>query len=49
MLVAALTDAVVDVCGEWARDLVNIRLAGVPAGRFAQGGKAVDTKTSVIR
>ncbi|MFH8706127.1 4-oxalocrotonate tautomerase family protein [Streptomyces rubrogriseus] len=48
VLVAALTDAVVDVYGEWARDLVSIRLAGVPAGRFAQGGKAVDTKASVI-
>ncbi|WP_328765795.1 tautomerase family protein [Streptomyces sp. NBC_00267] len=48
MLVAALTDAVVDVYGEWARDLVSVRLAGVPAGRFAQGGKAVDTNASVI-
>ncbi|AXL92936.1 hypothetical protein C4J65_35170 [Streptomyces sp. CB09001] len=47
VLVAALTDAVVDVYGEWARDLVSIRLAGVPAGRFAQGGKAVDTNASV--
>ncbi|MGR6998596.1 tautomerase family protein [Yinghuangia aomiensis] len=46
-LVAALTDAVVDVYGEWARDLVSVRLAGVPAGRFAQGGKAVDTNASV--
>lgn len=48
MLVSALTDAVVDVYGEWARDLVTIRLAGVPAGRFAQGGKAVDTNASVV-
>ncbi|MFJ8002300.1 4-oxalocrotonate tautomerase family protein [Streptomyces sp. NPDC096310] len=48
MLVAALTDAVVDVYGEWARDLVSVRLTGVPAGRFAQGGKAVDTNASVI-
>ncbi|MFK0158212.1 4-oxalocrotonate tautomerase family protein [Streptomyces sp. NPDC090499] len=48
VLVAALTDAVVDVYGEWARDLVSIRLAGVPAGRYAQGGKAVDTNASVI-
>ncbi|CAL9673052.1 4-oxalocrotonate tautomerase family protein [Streptomyces sp. NPDC057340] len=47
-LIAALTDAVVDVYGDWARDLVGIRLAGVPAGRFAQGGKAVDTSASVI-
>ncbi|CAL9669382.1 hypothetical protein SUDANB178_07354 [Streptomyces sp. enrichment culture] len=48
VLVAALTDAIVDVYGEWARDLVSVRLAGVPAGRFAQGGKAVDTNASVI-
>ena len=48
MLVTALTDAIVDVYGAWARDLVSIRLAGVPAGRFAQGGKAVDTNASVI-
>ncbi|MGW2557390.1 tautomerase family protein [Streptomyces sp. NPDC001635] len=48
MLLAALTDAVVDVYGEWARDLVSVRLTGVPAGRFAQGGKAVDTNASVI-
>ncbi|MFJ6996525.1 4-oxalocrotonate tautomerase family protein [Streptomyces sp. NPDC003090] len=47
-LVTALTDAIVDVYGEWARDLVSIRLAGVPAGRFAQGGKAVDTNASVV-
>lgn len=48
MLVAALTDTVVDVYGEWARELVSVRLAGVPAGRFAQGGKAVDTNASVV-
>ncbi|CAL9335043.1 tautomerase family protein [Streptomyces sp. enrichment culture] len=48
VLVAALTDAVVGVYGEWARELVSVRLAGVPAGRFAQGGKAVDTNASVV-
>lgn len=47
-LVAALTDAVVGVYGEWARDLVSVRLAGVPAGRFAQGGGSVDTNASVV-
>ncbi|MFD8811887.1 4-oxalocrotonate tautomerase family protein [Streptomyces sp. NPDC059627] len=46
-LVAALTDAIVDVYGEWARELVSVRLSGVPAGRFAQGGRAVDTIASV--
>jgi phenylpyruvate tautomerase PptA (4-oxalocrotonate tautomerase family) len=48
LLVAALTDAIVDVYGAWARDLVSIRLAGVPAGRYAQGGTAVDTNASVV-
>lgn len=47
-LIAALTEAIVDVYGEWARDIVGIRLAGVPEGRFAQGGKAVDTVVSVV-
>ncbi|MFH8485267.1 4-oxalocrotonate tautomerase family protein [Streptomyces longisporoflavus] len=47
LLVTALTDAIADVYGEWARDLVSVRLAGVPAGRFAQGGKAVDTNASL--
>jgi phenylpyruvate tautomerase PptA (4-oxalocrotonate tautomerase family) len=46
-LVTALTEAIVEVYGEWARDLVGIRLAGVPAGRFAQGGRTVDTGASL--
>ncbi|WP_433328261.1 tautomerase family protein [Spirillospora sp. CA-294931] len=46
-LIAAMTEAIVEVYGEWARDLVGIRLAGVPGGRFAQGGKAADTNVSV--
>lgn len=47
-LVTALTEAIVGVYGEWARPLVSIRLLGVPAGRFAQGGVAVDTGVSVV-
>ncbi|GAA4379445.1 hypothetical protein AB0C69_12605 [Actinomadura sp. NPDC048032] len=47
-LVTALTEAIVGVYGEWARGLVGIRLSGVPAGRFAQGGKAVDTNVSLV-
>lgn len=46
-LVTALTEAIVGVYGEWARPLVSVRLFGVPAGRFAQGGVAVDTSASV--
>ncbi|GGU94114.1 hypothetical protein GCM10010182_07580 [Actinomadura cremea] len=47
-LVTALTEAIAGVYGDWARDLVSIHLTGVPAGRFAQGGKAVDAKAEVI-
>ncbi|MFD0691084.1 tautomerase family protein [Actinomadura fibrosa] len=47
-LIAALTDAIVGVYGDWARDLVSIRLDGVPEGRVALGGKAVDTSVSVV-
>ncbi len=32
-LIAALTDAVVQVYGEWARDLVVVHLDGIPQGR----------------
>jgi phenylpyruvate tautomerase PptA (4-oxalocrotonate tautomerase family) len=37
-LVQALTDSVAAVYGEWARELVNVRLIGLPAGRWAVGG-----------
>lgn len=47
-LVTALTEAIVGVYGEWARELAGIRLSGVPAGRFARGGKAVDTDVSLV-
>ncbi|MGI5205780.1 hypothetical protein ACQEU6_29915 [Spirillospora sp. CA-108201] len=47
-LVGALTEAIVGVYGEWARELAGIRLSGVPAGRLAQGGKAVDTNVSLV-
>ncbi|RMI27488.1 tautomerase family protein [Streptomyces triticirhizae] len=38
-LVAGLTDAVVAVYGDWARPLVVIEFHGVPAARFAVGGR----------
>jgi phenylpyruvate tautomerase PptA (4-oxalocrotonate tautomerase family) len=40
-LITALTDAVVSVYGEWARASVEVRLIGVPTGRWARGGAAV--------
>jgi phenylpyruvate tautomerase PptA (4-oxalocrotonate tautomerase family) len=47
-LIAALTNAVVRVYGEWARDLVVIHLDGVPRGRWGVGGKAVDDAAPAI-
>lgn len=41
-LITALTDAVVEVYGEWARDIVVIHLDGVPRGRWGIGGRATD-------
>jgi phenylpyruvate tautomerase PptA (4-oxalocrotonate tautomerase family) len=38
-LIEALTDAVVDVYGEWAREIAVVLLIGVPEGRWGIGGK----------
>ncbi|MEU4689321.1 tautomerase family protein [Actinoplanes sp. NPDC023714] len=37
-LIAALTDAVAGVYGEWARPHAHVLLVGVPAGRWGIGG-----------
>jgi phenylpyruvate tautomerase PptA (4-oxalocrotonate tautomerase family) len=42
-LIAELTGAVVSVYGEWARGSVDVRLIGIPAGRWARGGTPVAT------
>lgn len=42
-LIEGLTGAVVSVYGEWARGSVDVRLIGIPAGRWARGGVAVAT------
>ncbi|MBB5868361.1 phenylpyruvate tautomerase PptA (4-oxalocrotonate tautomerase family) [Allocatelliglobosispora scoriae] len=41
ILIAELTSAVVSVYGEWVRSSVDVKLVGVPAGRWARGGVAV--------
>ena len=41
-LITALTDAVVQVYGEWARGLVVVHLDGIPQGRWGIGGRAAD-------
>jgi phenylpyruvate tautomerase PptA (4-oxalocrotonate tautomerase family) len=38
-LIAALTEAVVAVYGDWAREIAQVRLVGVPAGRWGIGGR----------
>jgi phenylpyruvate tautomerase PptA (4-oxalocrotonate tautomerase family) len=42
-LIRTLTSAVVSVYGEWARGAVDVKLIGIPAGRWARGGAAVAT------
>jgi phenylpyruvate tautomerase PptA (4-oxalocrotonate tautomerase family) len=38
-LIDGLIDAVVAVYGEWARDIADVRLIGLPAGRWSIGGR----------
>jgi phenylpyruvate tautomerase PptA (4-oxalocrotonate tautomerase family) len=47
-LITALTDAVVQVYGEWARGLVVIHLDGIPRGRWGIGGRAIDDAVPAI-
>jgi phenylpyruvate tautomerase PptA (4-oxalocrotonate tautomerase family) len=47
-LISALTNAVVEVYGEWARGLVVVHLDGVPPGRWGIGGKAADNAAPAI-
>jgi phenylpyruvate tautomerase PptA (4-oxalocrotonate tautomerase family) len=47
-LITALTEAVVQVYGEWARDLVVVHLDGVPRGRWGVGGKTADDAAPAI-
>jgi phenylpyruvate tautomerase PptA (4-oxalocrotonate tautomerase family) len=47
-LIVELTDAVVSVYGEWARSSVEVRLIGIPAGRWARGGATVATAAPSI-
>ncbi|MGW4794440.1 tautomerase family protein [Nonomuraea sp. NPDC004297] len=47
-LIAALTEAVVSVYGEWARDIAVIHLDGVPAGRWGLRGEPVDEAAPAV-
>jgi phenylpyruvate tautomerase PptA (4-oxalocrotonate tautomerase family) len=42
-LIGELTSAVVSVYGGWVRSSVDVRLIGIPAGRWARGGATVTT------
>jgi hypothetical protein len=43
LLLEELTNAVVSVYGEWVRSSVDVRLIGIPAGRWARGGVTAAT------
>jgi phenylpyruvate tautomerase PptA (4-oxalocrotonate tautomerase family) len=47
-LITALTEAVVEVYGEWARALVVVQLDGIPPGRWGVGGRAADDAAPAI-
>ncbi len=47
-LITGLTEAVVSVYGEWARGSVDVRLVGIPAGRWARGGVPVITAPPAV-
>src|SRR5690349_10571213 len=46
-LIAALTDAIVRVYGEWARGSASVQLIGLPPTRWAIGGRPAQHATSV--
>ena len=41
-VISALTDAVVGVYGEWAREIAVVQLVGLAPGRWGIGGRPVD-------
>ena len=47
-LITALTDAVAQVYGEWARGLVVVHLEGIPRGRWGIGGRVADDAAPTI-
>ena len=47
-LAEALTDSIAAVYGEWARELVIVQLVGVPVGRWAVGGRLVQTASPAL-
>ncbi|WP_436529533.1 tautomerase family protein [Actinoplanes sp. HUAS TT8] len=48
-LIAGLTEAVVAVYGEWARELVVVRLIGLPPHRWGVGGVPAAEPAPAVR
>ncbi|TCP56652.1 tautomerase-like protein [Tamaricihabitans halophyticus] len=48
-LIEALTEAVVAVYGEWAREIAVVQLIGVPAGRWGIGGKPAQAPAPSVK
>lgn len=47
-LIGALTDAVVAVYGDWAREQTEVRLLGLPTGRWGVGGTPVEQRSPSV-
>jgi len=47
-LIEALTDAVVAVYGDWARDIAVVHLIGLPASRWGIGGKPAQAPSPTV-
>jgi phenylpyruvate tautomerase PptA (4-oxalocrotonate tautomerase family) len=47
-LIGKLTDAVVAVYGEWARQITVVRLIGLPPGRWGIGGRPAETPSPSV-
>ena len=47
-LIEALTDAVVAVYGDWARDIAVVHLIGLPANRWGIGGKPAQAPSPTV-
>ncbi|TNC27415.1 tautomerase family protein [Amycolatopsis alkalitolerans] len=47
-LIGALTDAVVEVYGDWAREIAVVQLIGLPANRWGIGGKPAESPSPSV-
>lgn len=47
-LAEALTESVAAVYGQWAREVVTVRLIGLPPGRWAVGGQLVQNVSPAV-